>query len=97
MSLKKDKYTSFGVSLEHVRNAWETKLIKCMDKVLLDYSEFDYCSICIQDVYALAMNQLNPKYVQQGTVMINKEYTTDDFRDIIETAVEKVIKNPNHD
>ncbi|MBU3916878.1 late competence development ComFB family protein [bacterium] len=97
MSSKTDKYTSFGVSLEHVRNVWETKVIKCMDKVLPDYPEFDYCSICIQDVYALAMNQLNPKYIQQGTVMIKKEYSDDDFRDALALAVEKVIKKPNHD
>ncbi len=97
MNSKTDKYTSFGVSLENVRNAWETKVIKCMDKVLPDFPDFDYCSICIQDVYALAMNQLNSKYIQQGSVMIKKEYNSNDFRDIIEHAVEKVMKKPNHD
>lgn len=94
--MKAEKYESFGVNLSNVRNAWETRLIKCMNEVLLDFPEFDYCAICIQDVYALAMNQLTPKYVQQGTVLLKKEYTDQDFRDVIEMAVEKVIRNPNH-
>ncbi len=94
--MKKEKYISFGVNLESIRNVWETKVIKCMDEVLPDYPDFDYCSICIQDVYALAMNQFPPKYIQQGTVMIKKEYSDADFRDAVEIAVEKVLKKPNH-
>lgn len=94
--MKTEKYESFGVNLSSVRNAWETKLIKILNEVLPDFPEFDYCTICIQDVYALAMNQLNPKYVQHGTVLLVKEYTNQDFRDVIEIAIEKVLKNPNH-
>ena len=94
--MKSDKYESFGINLSMVRNAWETRLIKCMNKVLPHFSEFDYCSICIQDVYALSMNQLTPKYIQQGTILLKKEYSDEDFKDIIEEAVEKVLQNPNH-
>ena len=94
--MKSEKYLAFGVDLSKVRNAWETRLIKCMIDILPKYPEFDYCSICIQDVYALAMNQLNPKYVQHGTVLLKKEYTDKDFIDVIEIAVEQVLKNPNH-
>ncbi len=95
--MKKEKYDSFGVNLENVRNTWETRLIKCMNDVLPEFGEFDYCAICIQDVYALAMNQLTPKYVQQGTVLLMKEYSNQDFKDVIEIAVEKILMNPNHD
>ncbi len=94
--MKLEKYESFGVNLANVRNAWETRLIKCMNEVLPEFADFDYCAICIQDVYALAMNHLTPKYVQQGTVLLKKEYTDNDFRDVIEMAVEKVLNNPNH-
>jgi Late competence development protein ComFB len=94
--MKKEKYQSFGVDLSSVRNVWETRLIKYMNEVLPEFPDFDYCSICIQDVYALSINQLTPKYVQQGTVLLKKEYTENDFRDIIEEAVEKVLANPNH-
>lgn len=94
--MKKEKYESFGVDLSPVRNAWEIRVIKSMNKVLPDFPEFDYCAICIQDVYALSMNQLTPKYIQQGTILLKKDYTDEDFKDIIENAVEKVLKNPNH-
>ncbi len=94
--MKKEKYETFGVNLANVRNAWEVKVIKCMNEVLPEYPEFDYCTICLQDVYALAMNQLTPKYVQQGTVLLKKEYTNDDFKDIVEVAIQKVLDKPNH-
>lgn len=94
--MKKDKYESFGVNLAMVRNAWEVRVIKSMDAVLPEFPEFDYCAICIQDVFALAMNQLTPKYIQQGTILLKKDYTEQDFRDIVEEAVDKVLKNPNH-
>ena len=95
--MKKEKYLSFGVPLENVRNAWEVKVIKCMNDILPEYPEFDFCSICVQDVYALSMNQLTPKYIQQGTVLIKKEYSEADFKDIVEFSIGKVLKNPNHD
>lgn len=94
--MKKGKYESYGVDLSMVRNAWEARVIKSMNDVLPEFPEFDYCAICIQDVYALAMNQLTPKYIQQGTILIKKEYSEQDFRDIVEEAVDKVVKNPNH-
>ena len=96
MEMKSDKYEAFGVNLSKVRNAWEVKVIKCMKEVIPDFPEFDYCTICIQDVFALSMNQLTPKYAQQGTVLLKKEYSNDDFKDIVEMAVQKVIDKPNH-
>ena len=94
--MKKESYECYGVNLSNVRNAWEKKIIKSMSQVLPEFPEFDYCSICIQDVYALSLNQLTPKYIQQGTILIKKEYTEADFHDIVENSIQKVITNPNH-
>lgn len=91
-----DKYESFGVNLSNVRNSCEVEVIKHMNQLLPDFPEFDYCTICIQDVYALSMNQLTPKYMQEGTVLLKKEHTSDDFKNAVQMAVQRVIKNPNH-
>lgn len=94
--MKQQKYESFNVDLSDVRNAWEVKVIKCMNELLPEFPEFDFCTICIQDVYALSMNQISPKYVQRGTVLLRKEYTEADLKDIVESSIERVLKNPNH-
>lgn len=92
----KDNYDVFGVSLENIRNKNETKVIKYMRELIPQFPEFDYCSICIQDVYALSLNQLSPRYIQEGTIVIRKELSDEDFRDIVETSIETVVKNRNH-
>ncbi len=94
--MKKDKYEVNGISLENVRNSYELRIINTINNLLPEYADFDYCPICIQDVYALSLNQLSPKYVQEGTIVLKKEYKDNDFRDVVEFAIEKVIRHPNH-
>lgn len=94
--MKKEDYEVFGISVENIRNRNEGKVIKFMRELIPQFPEFDYCSICIQDVYALALNQLSPRYIQSGTIVLRKELTDDDFRDIVENAIEQVLKNKNH-
>ncbi len=94
--MKNKDYEIFGISLENIRNKNETKVIEIMNKLIPEFPEFDYCSICIQDVYALSLNLLSPKYTQAGTVVLKKELSHEDFRDVVESAIEKVAKHPNH-
>ena len=94
--MKKEDYEVFGISVENIRNKNENKVIKYMRELIPQFPEFDYCSICIQDVYALSLNQLSPRYIQSGTIVIRKELTEEDFKDIVEDSIEQVLKNKNH-
>ena len=94
--MKREDYEVFGISVEKIRNKNETKVIKFMRELIPQFPEFDYCTICIQDVYALSLNQLAPKYIQEGTIVLRKELTDDDYRDIVENAIEQVTRNKNH-
>ncbi|MBU3917133.1 late competence development ComFB family protein [bacterium] len=94
--MKKEDYDVFGVSLKEIRNKNEPKIIKFMKELIPQFPDFDYCSICIQDVYALSLNQLTPRYAQAGTIIIHKEYTDNDYLDVIENSIERVLKNKNH-
>ena len=91
-----DKYEVFGVSMQTVRNRNEEKVIQFMNELLPQFPEFDYCAICLQDVYALSLNQLSPRYVQAGTIILKKDLLDDDYRDVVESAIETVTKNVNH-
>lgn len=94
--MKKENYQIFDLSLDNIRNKNETKVIAVMKELIPQFPDFDYCSICLQDVYALSLNQLAPRYVQAGTVILKKELSDEDFRDVVESSIEKVIKNKNH-
>jgi hypothetical protein len=63
--MKREDEEVFGVTLENVRNKNEDKVIKYMKALIPQFAEFDYCSLCIQDVYALSLNQLTPRYTQR--------------------------------
>jgi len=67
-----------------------------MDNLLPEIPELNHCTLCIQDVYALSLNQLSPKYKQEGSILLKKEYNDPDFRDVVEIAIKKVIENPKH-
>jgi len=94
--IREEEYNVFGVSLYKVRNINELKVIKFMKELIPEFPEFDYCAICIQDVYALSLNQLSSKYTQAGTIILKKELKDEDYRDVVEAAIEKVSKNKNH-
>lgn len=94
--MNKEDNEVFGVSMRNVRNQNEKKVIQFMTELLPQFPNFDYCTICLQDVYALALNQLTPRYAQDGTIILRKDIQDEDYRDVVEAAIETVIKNVNH-
>ncbi len=94
--MKKEDYEVFGLSLENVRNKNEAKVIQFMKKLIPEFPEFDYCSLCLQDVYALSLNQLSPRYIQAGSIVLKKELSDEDYRDIVENSIEQVLAHKNH-
>ncbi len=92
----KQDYEVFGISVESIRNKNESQIIKYMRELIPQFPDFDYCSICVQDVYALSLNQLSPRYIQKGTIILHKELQDSDYRDVVEGAIEQVLKNRNH-
>ena len=94
--MKKEDYNLFGISVEKIRNKNEAKVIEYMRELIPQFPDFDYCPICIQDVYALSLNQLSPRYIQTGTIVLKKELSENDYRDIVENSIEQVLKNKKH-
>jgi len=94
--MKRDEKVVFGVSMAAVRNVNEKKVLAFMEELIPQFPDFDYCTICLQDVYALSLNRLTPRYTQSGTVVLKKELVDDDYRDVVEAAIECVTKNVNH-
>jgi hypothetical protein len=94
--MEKEKLEIFGISMTSIHNKNEMKVIEFMKELIPQFPEFDYCAICLQDVYALTLNQLSPRYAQEGTIVLKKDLRDADYQDVVETAIATVIKNCNH-
>jgi late competence development protein ComFB len=95
-NMKNEEYEVFGISVNTVKNKNESKVMQFMRELLPQFPDFDYCTICVQDVYALSLNQLVPRYVQAGTIVLKKDLKDEDYRDVVENSIEQVVKNKNH-
>jgi competence protein ComFB len=81
----------------------EVIIEELMPNILEKYEEICKCEICIDDIRAIALNNLKPRYVTtkrgclyEKTHLFEKQFLTDVTSKITE-AIEKVSKNPKHD
>ena len=58
------------------------------------------CELCLEDTYALALNSLPPRYVQETRVAQYEESSTfvgrNEVREKVLDAIARVRANPNH-
>jgi len=94
--MKTDDYEINGFSLEKIRNTYEVKVIEIMKQELPDFSDFDNCRLCIEDVYALSLSRIPPTYVQSGSVIFRKEISDEDLCEVVRYAIFQVMQQPKH-
>ncbi len=93
---KSEKYMVLGFSLQKIRNFYEIEVVKQMNEVIDEFPNFDKCQLCIEDVYALSLKNIPPKYVQQGGMVLIREVSNSEIRRLIRNAIKIVTENPNH-
>ena len=91
------KYIINDISLENVRNRHETIVLEIMRNNLPRETDFCGYKLCIEDVYAVAMNTLPAHYVQSSSIILKKEPPSDaDIARTVEDAIDRVKVRPNH-
>jgi hypothetical protein len=92
-----EKYAVNGFDLTKVRNRNEVRVVAAMQKVLADANGFCGCQLCVEDVYALCLNQIPSHYVQSGAIVLNhKNPSQAEIERIAAAAVVRVGSTPNH-
>ena len=92
-----EKYIVNDYSLEHVRNRYEVEVLQMLRDKLPEEKDFCGCKICIEDVYALAMNALPSHYVQTSSIILKKGPPTEtDISRTVVDAIDAVMVRPNH-
>jgi hypothetical protein len=84
------KYEVGGVPLENIRNRNELRVIKLMPQVLAEHLDYRPSYLDIQDIYALALNNLPPRYRQHGSIVIRDPVTDADIIRELRLAVNQV-------
>jgi len=90
------KYTSGGVSFFHIRNRNEIRVVKLLPRILAEYPGFEPEVLDLEDIYALALNKLAPRYVQHGTIVLNEPVGEDEITDALRYAIDKVRESPSY-
>lgn len=91
-----ERYAVGDTDLFWIRNRNERRVIEALPRILADNPDFNPNTIDLQDVYALALNSLPPRYVQQGSIVLREPVRQDEIEDAVRVAVETVRKRPNY-
>jgi len=92
-----EDYHIAGHSLENVRNINEVQVVNAMKEKREEFPGFCGCPICLEDVYAAALNTLPAKYKQHSYVMNPSDtLPADQIADAVKAAFQRVIEHPRH-
>lgn len=91
---KKCDYMIGKVCVERIRNRNEARVVRLMPEVLAEFLDYRPEDIDVEDIYALTLNRLPPRYVQKGTIILKEPLTDEEIRRELRQAVEQVEKNP---
>ena len=89
-------YAVGEVNLENIRNRNELRIIERMPLILTEYPDYMPESLDIQDIYALALNTLPPRYIQQGSIVLGEPVRLDMVDDALRDAIETVRARPKY-
>ena len=82
------------VNLSRIYNKNEKRVVLAMEKHLSEIDDWEPEALDIQDIYALALNSLPPRYVQDGTIVFNEPVKRADIEAAVKDAVDKVKSSP---
>ncbi|MGK5090851.1 late competence development ComFB family protein [Deltaproteobacteria bacterium TL4] len=82
------------VSLKHIINRNEERVGRLMPRVLDEFPGRNFSDIDIEDIYALTLNRLTPRYVQFGSLIEHEDLTDERIQDQIRNAIRIVTTHP---
>lgn len=92
--MKELKFRS--VDLSRINNRNEIRVIQAMDSIMSEMKDWEPEALDIQDIYALALNRLPPRYVQEGTIVFNEPVRKEEVEKVVREAVRVVKESPNY-
>ena len=91
-----ERYFYGKTPLGQIRNRNELRVIDMLPEVLGKIEGLGDDSIDVQDIYALALNNLPAHYVQETAIVLQEAVDDEVVRQAIAKAVQLVQQQPNH-
>ena len=84
------------IDLSRITNKNEKRVITAMEKILAETGDKDLEALDIQDIYALTLNRLPPRYVQEGTIVFNEPVKKEEIERVVSESIKIVREKPNY-
>jgi hypothetical protein len=94
MAAPDDKFMVEGVDLSRTRNRNEIRVVKAIRTVLGEPPVYTPDPKDIQDIYALALNALPPRYAQHGTIVLRDPVRDEQILEAVRDAFIRVMEHP---
>lgn len=97
-----EEYRLGDADLTEVRNHNEKVVLSLLRDALKLFPERGICNcrLCIEDIYALTLNQLSPRYIQitseDDYLQSSDRLEYAEAKQVLDEAVRKVSARPNH-
>ena len=92
--MSQKNYEANGVPLGSIRNRNEERVVKLMPAVLAEFLDYKPSYLDIQDIYALTLNNLPPRYKQGGSIIIREPVSDEEIRRELRQAIGRVEMAP---
>ncbi|SNR77431.1 Late competence development protein ComFB [Humidesulfovibrio mexicanus] len=83
-----------GVPLGGIRNRNEERVARLMPMALAEFLDYKPSYLDIQDIYALTLNNLPPRYKQSGSIVIREPVSDEEILRELRQAIGKVELSP---
>ena len=94
--VKREKYQIGSTSVFNIRNRNETRVANLLMEVLKEFPDYSPEILDIQDIYALTLNKLKPRYAQEATIVLNEPITDEMIKSRMRQAIKGIQKFPSH-
>lgn len=84
-------------SLTRIVNRNEKRVRDLIPEVLLEYPDYEPEVLDVEDIYALTLNNLPPRYTQERSIVLKEKVTDEIIRHEIRRAVLNVKDNPQYE
>lgn len=84
-----------GTTFDGIRNRNEQRVMHLMPEVLNEFNDFTPDALDLQDIYALVLNRLPARYVQDGNFVFSEELTNEKIRQVLRIAIGQVAERPS--
>ncbi len=94
--IKQEKYQIGTTSVFNIRNRNETRVADLIAGILTEFPDYTPEILDIQDIYALTLNKLKPRYAQECSIVLNEPVSDEMIKSKLRQAIRRIIKYPSH-